>query len=258
MNVQADSMMMRVVARCNSELCGRELTGSHLMSTDDAADYERAMKWLKELTDDVLRLRLDERVWREVQEIIASNPKLHIPSEFYRWMRDMYVSGIAMGIRRLTDDDTRAVSLLRFLKLVKGNSSIVSRRRYRALFKKEDSLVQQLDELGFTKGYIDEGYDQLVGEGKSQPTAEDIQAEIDELQRVTGKFVTFATKVIAHKDQQRPDELPKFGEVDEAVAYFEQVIQRYQGLLRATHLSMEVTFQYDWKAVFRVPWIQRG
>lgn len=226
------------------------------MSTDDAADYERAKDWLKILHRRALLLRRDERVWEEVQAIIKANAALHRNSEFYRWMQDMYVSGMAMAIRRQTDDDSRSISFYRFLKLLKGNPSLVSRRRYRKLFPADDPLVERLKELRVdSKEYIDEEYDRFVGEGKPQPRPEDIESEIEELNRVTGKFVAFADKVIAHHDENKPDELPKFAEVDEAIRFFESLVQKYTLLFHATSTSMEVVFQHDWKAIFRVPWI---
>jgi AbiU2 len=224
------------------------------MSTDDTADYQRAKGWLKVLTGQVLRLRQDEQIWEEVQEIIKANPALHKPSAFYEWMKDMYVSGMAMAIRRQTDDDSRSISFMRLLKLIKGNPSLVSRKRYRNLFPADDEFVKQSDELGSKKS-INDDYDGLVGAGKLQPTRDDIQAEIDELLRVTHKVVTLGDKVIAHHDQQKPTNLPTFAEVGEAIACLETLVQKYKLLFEATSISMNVTYQYDWKAILRVPWI---
>jgi hypothetical protein len=226
------------------------------MSTDDAADYAKAKAWLGTLTSQVLRLRQDERIWEEVQEMVKNNADLPKPSAFYDWMKDMYVSGMAMAVRRQTDDDNRSVSFFRFLKLLKGNPSLVSRRRYRALFPAHDDFVEQLRELGLKKDYIDANYDQLVGAGKVQPTPEDIQAEIDELERVTKKVVTLADKVIAHHDEKKPLDLPTFAEVSAAITYLEALVQRYKSLFEAASISMQVAYQYDWKAIFRVPWIR--
>jgi hypothetical protein len=225
------------------------------MSTNDAADYERARGWLKLLTSHVLRLRQHEQIWEELQGMITKNSELHKPSAFYDWVKDMYVSGMAMAIRRQTDDDPRSVSFFRFLKLVKGNPSLVSRKRYRALFPADDPFVEQLSELGLEKQYIDGDYDRLVGEGKVQPSVADVQAEIDELKRVTGKLATFADKVIAHHDEHKLEHLPTFAEVGDAITYLEELVQRYKLLFEATSTSMTVAYQYDWKAIFRVPWI---
>jgi hypothetical protein len=226
------------------------------MSTDDADDYARARDWLKTLTGQVLRLRMDHRIWTEVQEVIKANPELHRPSEFYRWMRDMYVSGISMAIRRLTDDHTRSVSFFRFLKLVKGNPGLVSRRRYRKLFKDDDVFVEQLRELGLENDYPNDDYTRLVGGGK-QPTPDQVQAELDEMRRLTEKIVALADTTVAHHDRERPAELPTFADVEVAIQLFERLLKRYRLLFDATSMSTDTTFQYDWKAIFRTPWIPR-
>ncbi|MEO8382447.1 MAG: hypothetical protein ABI779_22500 [Acidobacteriota bacterium] len=226
------------------------------MSTDNEADYEKAKAWLRTLTDQVLRLRMDHRVWEELQAMISANTDLHRPSEFYRWVKDMYVSGMAMSIRRQTDDDSRSVSFYRFLKLLKGNPSHVSRQRYRSLFK-GDEIVEQLKELDLKGDYFNDDYDRLVGTGKMQPSIDDIQAELDDLERVTGKITTFANKVIAHHDERKPKALPKFSEVDDAIRFLEDLVKRYRLLFEAASMSTDVAFLYDWKAIFRIPWIPK-
>src|SRR4051794_4020240 len=126
------------------------------MSVDDVADYDKAKAWLETLTTQVLSLRMDQRIWQELQAMITANPEIQRASEFYRWAKDMYVSGMAMSVRRQTDDDSRSVSFYRFLKLLKGNPSLVSRRRYRALFSGNGVFEQQLSALGVQHDYINE------------------------------------------------------------------------------------------------------
>jgi hypothetical protein len=212
-------------------------------------------RWVEDLFANVRQLRIDQHIWDEVQTIIASNPNLHRPSHFYQWMQDMFVSGIAMGIRRQLDDDTRTRSFYRFLKRIKGDPSLVSRKRYRGLYKDGDPTVEQLKRYGLLERTVNDTYDRLVGAGKPQPSAEDIQEEIEALQRVSTKFVAFANQVIAHDDRTKPTELPRFLDVDRAITALEQLVQRYAQLFEAAHRSVDLNFQYDWRAIFRVPWI---
>src|SRR5688572_19784180 len=109
---------------------------TNLPTTEEEA-YVPALAMLKTLEEQLHRLRDDQRMWNRVQKIIAANPDLHKPSDFYRWMRDMYVSGIAMAIRRLVDDDPDSISFINFLKLIKQFPGVVSRDRYRKLFHGE-------------------------------------------------------------------------------------------------------------------------
>jgi hypothetical protein len=72
-----------------------------------------------------------------------------------------------------------------------------------------------------------------VGFGKSQPAADDIEAEIEELKRVTDKVVALGNKVIAHNDENKPAKLPTFAEVSEAITYLEVLVKRYKDAHRS-------------------------
>ena len=226
------------------------------MATD--AEIAELRNWLERLTGQVRQLRIDQHIFDEVQKMIAGNPALHRPSHFYQWVIDMYVSGMAMAIRRQMDDDSRTMSLYRFLRRLKGDPSVVSRRRYRALYTDNNIFVRQLKNAGLLDEHVNSTYDKIVGAGKAQPASEDLEAEIDRLRELTGRFVEFANRVIAHDDSMKPSALPTFGEVDEVVCYMEDLVQKYIQLFEAAHHIMDLNFQYDWKAIFRVAWLPKN
>jgi len=211
------------------------------------SDVGELHEWLTALVKQVRRLRTDQYIWEELQRMISANDDLRQPSHFYAWMKDMYVAGMAMAIRRQVDADSRTMSFRRFLTRIKGDPSVVSRARYRALYLPEDDA---------SPAEIDDTYDRFVGEGKLQPTSDDIQQQIDQLKDVTSKFVTFANQVIAHQDRQKPVTLPTFAEVDTVVGHMERLAQHYVQLFEAKHLMMGASLNYDWKAIFRVAWIR--
>ena len=227
--------------------------------TDDVLQnepYEVALRWLKELEGRIRRLRDDQRVWEKLQAMIAANPALHRPSDFYRWLQDMYVAGMAMAIRRLVDEHDKAVSFVRFLRLVKENPNIVSRARYRRLFEQDrHGQFEVLQELGEFDNYVDAFYDDLVAPGVDAPDPRDVNTEITTLKKVTKRLAVFATKVIAHADEPKPTNLPKFVEVGIAIEKFEELLKRYVALTRAATISVGSVAQYDPEAIFRVPWI---
>jgi hypothetical protein len=223
------------------------------MATEE--DVLELRGWLKNLTDQVQQLRVNQYIFDEVQKIVETNTELHRPSHFYTWMQDMYVAAIAMAIRRQLDDDTRTMSFFRFLKRIKGDPSVVSRRRYRALFRDDNRFVQRLKQAGDLERYVDGAYDRIVGAGKQQPSADDIDGEIRDLQETAKKFVEFANKVIAHAENAKPESLPSFEEVSTVIGFMESLLQRYIQLFEATHQSMDVNFAYDWKAPFRFVWL---
>jgi len=226
------------------------------MSTNAALDLRKAKRWLKILHGQVLQLRHDQEIWHAIQTMISANSELHRRSAFYGWLNNIYVSAMAMAIRRQTDTDTRSISMLRFLKLLKGNPSLVSRQRYRALFQRSP-FEAEVAAMGFTpKGIADQDYDRIVGKRKSQPTSDDFQAEINRLTRVTNNIVRLANKRIAHHDTTSPRRLPTFAEVSIAIDYLENLVRKYKLLFEAVSPSMAVTHTDDWTAIFRSPWLK--
>lgn len=226
------------------------------MATD--SEVGELIEWLERLHKDVRQLRLHLFVWDEIQDIVSDNPDLHKPSHFFTWMQDMYVAGMATGIRRQIDNDRRTISLLRFLERIKADRSVVSRDRYAALYETDLHTAGDPRERELIRLSIDDTYDRFVGRGKDEPSELDINRQIGRLKAVSKRFVAFANMVIAHNDMNRPSKLPTFGDIDVVIRYFEELIRHYFQLFKAMHVSMDVNFVYDWKVVFRVPWIRSG
>jgi hypothetical protein len=67
----------------------------------------------------------------------------------------------------------------------------------------------------------------------------------------------YADRVIAHYDSRGlAQPTPKFSDISDCLAVLEKLVLRYVLLLNgAWQDSLLPTFQYDWKRVFRIPWI---
>jgi hypothetical protein len=219
------------------------------MATDEEVRVLR--DWLPALWPKVRQLRIDQHIFNETQEVIASNEALQRPSHFFAWMQDMYVSGMAMAVRRLMDDDKRTRSLLQFLLRLRSDPDAVSRERYQQLYEQHGQRIDG----DFMKHYVDHTYDSYVGAGHAAPPVAQIQGQLDELRERTRLFIDFGNKVIGHADETPPKKLPTFAELEDVIATMESILQRYTQLLTATHRSVDINWQYDWKAIFRVPWI---
>jgi hypothetical protein len=218
------------------------------MATDN--DVLELRKWLAELWPKVRQLRLDHDIFTEVQEMIARNPALHHSSHFYEWLRNMYVSGMTMSIRRLMDDDKRTRSLLQFLLRVRSDRGVVSRERYRQLYLARNNYSE-----GYMSRYVEDTYDAYVGTSHTEPPIQQVQGQIDELHKRTHLFIELGNKVIGHSDVTPPSTVPRFAEVGDVIYSMEKILQYYNQLLTAAHRSADINWQYDWKAIFRVAWI---
>jgi len=93
-----------------------------------------------------------------------------------------------------------------------------------------------------------------TGKSAKGPDPGDIQAEVDRLKARTQPICALADLKIAHSIGE-PSAVPKYGDVADASEYIATLVPRYIALFHATSNNLEVVFQYDWKKIFRVPWI---
>jgi hypothetical protein len=68
----------------------------------------------------------------------------------------------------------------------------------------------------------------------------------------------YADRLVAHYDKRGLEgSTPKFNDLRECLPVLEKLVLRYVLLLNgAWQDSLLPTFQYDWKHVFRIPWIR--
>lgn len=223
-------------------------------------DFEVLKRWLKVLEDELYRMRFDQHVYKTVWKVIEESPDLQTrPSHFYAWLHDTHAQAMAMAIRRLRDPRRKTISLVTFLTRLKGDPSVVSRRHYASLFPPSFPNTPGLPRearQALRKHMINREYDRLVGHRQNQPTAEQLDEEINELQRLANRVVGYATKRIAHYDEEPPEDLPSLDEFDVVLDYAEELIRKYILLFHAVSTEFGIHIQYDWLAPFRVAWIR--
>ena len=224
----------------------------------DPTNREELIEWLRLLHDQVYDLRTKQFIFKVVWGLIEDNPELQErQSHFYLWMYNLYVEGMAMAIRQLCDEDDRTVSLARFLAFVKRDPSVISREAYGNLFPAD--TIGHPAMPGEVKAWLREhlinrGYDHTVGEGIEQPRGRDLK-EIGELKRLADEIVEYATKRLANFDKIPPTQFTSLGAIDAVIERATDVVKKYSLLLKAVDTDMDVHFQYDWLAPFRVTWL---
>jgi hypothetical protein len=100
-------------------------------------------------------------------------------------------------------------------------------------------------------------YDRHVGENACELNVSAIHQEIESQKMASKKLHHYANRVIAHYDSRGLEQsTPKFTDITECLAVLEKLVLRYVLLLNgAWQDSLLPTFMYDWKRMFRVPWI---
>ncbi len=216
------------------------------MAVKDAYRFRKWNRWLDVIYADIQSLLVNRHIFQEVQAIIKANPKLQVPSSFYEWMGVNHAASIAVGIRRQLDMDSRSVSLVRLLMELKRYPEVITRRRFVALYKGHPVAAQ----------FAHRDFDGVAGYGRSYASPGMVRSDLARLKQIGQRLRRFVNKRIAHLDRRKYKNPPTYQEVDECLEVMETFLRKYVLMFRAeAHVKILPTWQYDWKAIFRVPWI---
>src|SRR2546427_422542 len=175
------------------------------------ARFEQWVKWLETIYQDIQGLLTSRHIYREVQAIIAANPKIHQSSSFYEWMAVEYVVSTVIGVRRQVDPNSRSVSFLRLLQDIIRNPQVLSRKRYLALC------------AGYSADFGNDGFDEIAGYGLAHIDPVKVCAQLTELNSKAASIKKYANKRIVHHDQSDFRDLPTYGEVDACLDCMEEL-----------------------------------
>ena len=208
--------------------------------------FDKWSGWLETIYKDIQNLLIKRDIFREVQEIVRANPRIHKPSHFYDWLGSVYTTDAVIGIRRQLDLDKRSISFKRLLTDILNHPEVLSRDRYVKLYPK----FKMRPDMGTRD------FDSIAGSGQAHIPVELVTADIAELEKKAQKISHYATKRIAHFDEEGPNEPVASADLEECLDYLEELLKKYFLIFHATHIASIVpVFQYDWKHVFREPWI---
>jgi hypothetical protein len=210
----------------------------------------RLRTWLDCIYSNVTEAVINQHIFWEVQDIIRDNPQLqNASSAFYVWMGSMFVHSTVLAVRRQLDTDKKSISLHRLLLELSKYPELISRDYHRSLYSQ---LAKE-----FADDMATYTYDKNVGVDATTLDPAAVQQEIDSLKSASEKLHHYADRVVAHYDAcglQQPT--PKFEELTECLSLMEKLVLRYLLLLKgASQEKLLPTFLYDWKEVFRTPWI---
>lgn len=206
---------------------------------------QKWLKWLKVIHDDIQDIVMAKREFAEVQNLIKNNPKLHQPSSFYQYLARTYVSHVTIGIRRQIKIDPQSISFARLLTEMIDSPASLSRKYYVGLYK--GSVVE---------AFADKDFDGFSGANAPHIKASLVCDDLAELRKASERCEDYADKRIAHWDKREPKELPTFNELDACVELLDRLYVKYHLLFHAQNMqSLLPVRQYDWKAIFREPWI---
>ena len=205
-------------------------------------------KWLDAIKQQVIGLHGEAHVFWAVQDIIRSNPKLHKSNVFYELLTNSYASSTASGIRRLVDRDKKVISLRRLPEDIWQNTSAITRQWY----------VDLYTSAGLPADIGHKTFDRYAGKKGATVAPAIIAKDLSRLKNSPEvvRVKKFVNKRIAHFDRRPYRTAPTFSDLRICLRLMEAVLRRYLILVRAEGLiTATPVIQYDWKEIFRTPWI---
>jgi hypothetical protein len=208
--------------------------------------YKKWNGWLDVLGNEVINLYTQRHIYNEVRKILEENPKVQEPDDFFFWVSVWYSSSMAVAIRKLADNDKNSISFRNLLEGVRNNPRVVSRARFKQLFV----------DGNYREFLADADFDRYIGNGNEYINLSVVQNEVDELVLKTSKLKHYVDKRIAHHDKAEFTAIPKYSDLDEAIDFLGSLYKRYFLIFRcASHDDLLPNWGYDWKKVFRYPWL---
>jgi hypothetical protein len=209
--------------------------------------FNRWNAWLEVIYDDVQGLLINRQIYQEVQKTVQSNRKIQIESAYYEWTAIIYASTQSIGVRRQIDPRPDVISFANLLGEIEEKPEILSRQRYIALNRK--SILPEES--------VEESFDQLAGKGKPHIDPEMVRVDLTEIKDKTDKIRKYANQRITHLDRSDFKGMPTLVEMDECLELLETLLKKYLRLFRANApASLVPAWQYDWKKIFKTPWIE--
>lgn len=209
--------------------------------------YKKWDRWIEIIKTEITDLAIHQNIFWEVQNIIKNNPKLDKPSSFYQFMGSTFAAYALMSIRRQVKINKDSISFARLLQEIYDNPKDISRKRFVSLY--ERSIVRDLADRDFNK-FTKPGLEHI------DPVL--VSGDLHRLRTQAKKCEAFADKTVAHIDLAKPKQIPVFKDLNDTIGVLCVLLKRYWLLFRAEGLvSVLPTYQYDWKAIFREPWIVR-
>ena len=229
------------------------------------------LHWMEVIHNEISGLLRDASMFREVQDIIRANPRIHKPSDFYRYLGRTYLSHALAGLRRQIKPNTDSISFIGLLNDIASNPEHLSQSFYRSLCSNPDGPdIYQIESEGKTRlaeaGISDSSqlkklinmndFAKYADASGTHVCPQMVKTDRDNLKSAVEACEGYADKRIAHWDKDEPVDVPTFGELDECIKLLDKTYVKYHLLFYAEGMStLMPTYQDNWKTVFLEPWL---
>ena len=210
---------------------------------------EKWLKWMEIIYDEVQLLVLEAKMFWEVQDIIRNNPSIQKPSSFYHYLGSSYLSHALVGLRRQIKPNKDSISFVGLLEDIAQNPTELSLSYYRS--RRGELVILGID-------VVKEEFSKYADPNRECVCPRKVTADLDELKKAAKACEEFADKRIAHRDRREPKVIPTYDQLDDCIDLLDRLYVKYHLLFFAEGMiTLYPEPQYDWKAIFREPWLIR-
>lgn len=214
------------------------------MSDMPDSRVEKWQRWLDEsIKPHVYTIHLHRHIYQEMATITEA---AELPASYYfDFGSQTYATSQAVAILRLADCDPRVISLGRLITEIAEDPRRFTRELYVGLY---DPSIRHLGEQAFSAAFAGTTGDHL------DPAIP--RADIETLRQGADRVNRYVDQYVAHLDKKPKTQVPTFEDLHKAVDVLGELFRKYNDLLTASdYLSLVPEIPYDWKSIFRVPWI---
>ncbi len=211
------------------------------------AKLKKWLDWLAVIEHEIRDLVMAKHMFHEVQKMIDENPRIQTNNVFYSYFANTYVSHTVMGVRRQikSSKQSKSISFKRLLEELPASPAVLTRTYFVSLYKNTNA-----------KPFADEDFNCFCEPDAIHIDPDRVRSDLEKLNQALGALGSFADKRVAHFDEVPPKQVPSFNELDACIGTLDELCVRYLLLFRGQVLaSLLPTIQYDWKEIFRTPWI---
>lgn len=210
--------------------------------------YNKWVRWIDTICAEVEQLCYLKHIFLEVQAIIHANHSLPPGNSFYEFLNHGYTALGVMGVRRQVKQQKDSISLASLLIDIQDNPQIISLQKFKSLYD-ESIFDRELAESHFS--------------GFKTPDADHVDPgmvtrDIASLRDSVKGCEDFADRKLAHSDPRTVAPHPTFNDLHACVDLIEELALKYRLILTAKGgNSLTPIILGNWKAIFKVPWIDK-
>jgi hypothetical protein len=217
-----------------------------------AALFRKWRRWLSRIRSDQLQdLLINRHIFCQLRECTRPYVGTAQGALLADWMRQNYVAFASTAIRRMVEPPQkkpkprqRSVSLVILLEDMATNDTVITRRRFRAMYR--NPIARQ---------FADRDFDSITRR-RAAPylSASRIRRDIREMKGTCAPVIRLVNKVVAHteEDRRRIGKL-KYGQVDRAIDLLEATFRRYSLLLEGRYTESP-TKDFDVESDLKLIW----